>query len=635
MKRLRKTAMAAALAASMLGTGVLPVFADDTPAQSQKSTQTQTGSVRVTEVVEGLNYQAYQLFTGTFANNPTTITDGLIDGSVSHELAKDKNGKGLNTMGDVAFGPAAGQDGAFLIECINEFMKLTDSTYSFAPTEDGGSTKAQKTADEIGKQEKLQTVDFANYVGMKIKQSDTTVAEAATENPVKQSDGTYDVVFNDLKSGYYLIMAETPAAPTPSEGASLAQTSAIMIPVAGNIEIHSKTSKPTVDKQVTDKADGGEWDSAASVGLIKQDEKGNLALNGLSYKLTGTISNNVIDFAGANHGTYKYEFIDTLPKGVKLDDGNKLPENWTQNVYLVQTINGAETKFNISEQSDAKVQPKIKTVKGDEDKQSTITWTWDNLLDVLEATKWDYGYSNAKNISVVVEYTPIYTEDQIKAIFNAQSQTTDPQTNTVYVQFSNNPHNKEDLDRTPDDITRVYSFNLNLKKVDGHNKALNGAEFTLKDSNGKEAGKLIIKDGKVYPEGEDITEVPVEGQAQFTWTGLDADTEYTLTETKVPAGYKKIEDIKFTIKPTFKVDTNGNKELKSVEAVVTQGTADSIKQSGTTWMIDASLSGNVVNVQGPNMPITGQAGIWTGVAAGGAVIAISAYAILKKKKEQE
>ncbi len=635
MKRLRKTAMAAALAVSMMCGGFSPVFAVDSP------TQTQSGNVTVTEVVEGLNYQAYQLFTGTFSKTPTTITDGLKNGSVSHELAKDENDKGLNTMGDVAFGTAAGDKGQSLISWINEYMTkvIKKADYNFDPKDDpkdnNGITKAQLTADEIGSQPELQTVDFANYVGMKIKQSTTAVPEAAKVAPTVQDDGTYDAVFNDLTSGYYLIMAETPAAPTPSEGATLAQTSAIMVPVAGDIEIHSKTSKPTVDKQVTDKTDGTGWDSAASVGLIKPNKDGDLELNGLSYKLTGNISSNVIDFAGANHGTYKYEFIDTLPIGVKLDDGDKLPANWTQNVYLLRTINGTETKFNITGQSDAKVQPKIKTVNGGEGKQSTITWTWDNLLDVLAATGWDYGYSNAKNISVVVEYTPVYTEDQIKAIFNAQSQTTDPQTNTVYVQFSNNPHNKGDLDRTPDDITRVYSFNLNLKKVDGDNKALNGAEFTLKDSNGKEAGKLIIKDGKVYPEGEDITEVPAEGQAQFTWTGLDADTEYTLAETKVPTGYKKIEDIKFTIKPIFKVDPNGNKELESVEAVVTQGTANSINKVGGTWMIDASLSGDVVNVQGPNMPITGQAGIWTGVAAGGAVIAISAYAVLKKKKEQE
>lgn len=35
------------------------------------------------------------------------------------------------------------------------------------------------------------------------------------------------------------------------------------------------------------------------------------------------------------------------------------------------------------------------------------------------------------------------------------------------------------------------------------------------------------------------------------------------------------------------------------------------------------------------MPLTGQAGIWTGVAAGGIVIALSAYGILRKKKESE
>ena len=110
-------------------------------------------------------------------------------------------------------------------------------------------------------------------------------------------------------------------------------------------------------------------------------------------------------------------------------------------------------------------------------------------------------------------------------------------------------------------------------------------------------------------------------------TGLDSVVEYTLTETQVPSGHKAIDPIKFKIAAT--VSTEGDE----VTAISATETADP-SNAATFTVDDATVVATVVNLSGPQMPVTGAAGIAGGIVVGGALIAVSAASLRKKRASE-
>lgn len=107
-------------------------------------------------------------------------------------------------------------------------------------------------------------------------------------------------------------------------------------------------------------------------------------------------------------------------------------------------------------------------------------------------------------------------------------------------------------------VNTLKPFELIVNKEDDQDNPLEGAEFALIDANGKQFTATV--DG-----------------ATFTFTGLTAPGEYTLTEVKAPEGYRKLETpIKIVIdelgnvkidegeeqaKETLTVSENGNYQI--------------------------------------------------------------------------
>ncbi|WP_302373676.1 LPXTG cell wall anchor domain-containing protein [Enterococcus asini] len=89
-------------------------------------------------------------------------------------------------------------------------------------------------------------------------------------------------------------------------------------------------------------------------------------------------------------------------------------------------------------------------------------------------------------------------------------------------------------------INTLKPFDLTVNKTDDQGKALEGAEFTLVDANGKEF------------------DVTVNG-ASFTFTGLTAPGTYILTETKAPDGYRGL-----TEPITIEIDALGQVKVDGV-----------------------------------------------------------------------
>lgn len=119
MRKLRRNVYAAALGTAMLLGQAAPVLAEEPGAPAEVAAD--KGSVTVTAATQGMNYSIYQLFKGDFKEGSVEIPGSLVDGT-----AQTGSVPGMNKLGNVEFGSAAGENGATLIGAINSYMNDDD-----------------------------------------------------------------------------------------------------------------------------------------------------------------------------------------------------------------------------------------------------------------------------------------------------------------------------------------------------------------------------------------------------------------------------------------------------------------------------------------------------------------------------
>lgn len=393
---------------------------------------------------------------------------------------------------------------------------------------------------------------------------------------VNAENGTLSVT--GLEAGYYLIVNP--------DVENNAMTSAILVPVNHNRTVSIKTSTPTVTKQT--KLDGGEAADNVDIGLTGEN-----TLQKVTYVVTGTVASNIDDY-----NSYKYVITDALPKGLKNTvTQERINTKWNVSINAVsgETTVSVKDKFTLSLDTSGS-SPKM-------------IWTCNDLIEAM-------GEMDHRSAQIVLTYTPDYTpselEDSLEGAMGAAL-------NSVTLTYSNNPYTGGDgsIATTPADESKVYTYKLALKKVkadaDNHTTLLTGAKFTLKRD-----GAPVFKDLEVGTDGT------------LAFTGLDSDAEYELSETVVPAGMKSIDPIKFKIVAT-----------KDADGTVTKVTANKTSDpSSAATFVDTTDTDNVIdvtitNIEGPNLPVTGQQGIVAGVAVGGIVLTISLVAISRNRKRND
>ena len=425
-------------------------------------------------------------------------------------------------------------------------------------------------ADGIAGLPDAKKQEFANKLAAALK-------DKAGFTSVNAENGTLSVT--GLEAGYYLIVNP--------DVENNAMTSAILVPVNHNRTVSIKTSTPTVTKQVKVNNEG--YKKNTDVGLTSAT-----AVEKLTYKLEGTVASNIDDY-----GAYKYVFKDTLPKGVTADADRVAQWNVTCKV----ACNGAE--YAIPEGRFA-----VSFATNSTANTTEISWTCANLVKAMN----DAGLSsNHGDASIILEYTPNYTAEELRnALPNAGMASVN---NKVELEYSNNPYTggTGSTAITPADESKVYTYNLALKKVKEDATPLTGAKFTLKRD-----GQPVFADLGVGTDGT------------LAFTGLDSDVEYELSETTVPAGMKSIDPIKFTITAT-----------KEADGTVTQVTASKTSDpSNAANFVNTTATDNVIdvtvtNIEGADLPLTGQQGIVAGVAVGGIVLTISLVAISHNRKRND
>ena len=170
--------------------------------------------------------------------------------------------------------------------------------------------------------------------------------------------------------------------------------------------------------------------------------------------------------------------------------------------------------------------------------------------------------------------------------------------NTMYLTYSNNPYSTTDRGRTVGDTVIVFTYKVVVNKVDGQDAPLPGAQFKLE--------KLIKGAGAegtdAYQLVKEFTATDNANATTFSFEGLD-DGNYRLTETVTPAGYNTMEPIEFTVTAEHEIESN------YPQLTALNGTPDgAIQITFTHSLPDGSLSTNVVNEQGLELPSTGGIG---------------------------
>lgn len=406
------------------------------------------------------------------------------------------------------------------------------------------------------------------------KANNITVGATATVS-ADASNSKYTATFTGLDYGYYVV-----AVP----GATLANASS---QYATLVSVHStsvtaeiKGNLPTVDKKV----------QVNGTGKDATDAK-------IGDTLTFTLTSTIPDMSA--YSTYTFNFKDTLSKGLTFGQVTSVK------------VEGANSPLTVN--TDYTV--------------TTPTASNNNTLTVAMKDFKTKQQANAGK-KITVTYTATLNENAV--VGGAGN------VNSATIQYSNNPSTNGTGESEPSKV-RVFTYGFTVDKYTGDQYTdaatrLAGAEFTLahKDgsaisfvqvSAGSATANAVYRVAKAGETGTTTITTPANGKVVFE--GLK-NGEYTLTETKAPAGYNKLAS-------AIGVKVNGqNNGTDTTHATVT--ITYNNDNNGSNY--DQTASNGVIPVQnksGAILPGTGGMGTIAFTVIGVLVIALGVAWTLKRK----
>lgn len=430
-----------------------------------------------------------------------------------------------------------------------------------------------KANDYVSKLKDSTLVAFAtkasNWAQTK---ANNITADATATVSADASNGKYTATFTGLGYGYYVV-----AVPGATLANAKSQYATLVSVHSTKVDADIKGDLPTVDKKV--QVDG--------TGKDATDAK-------IGDTLTFTLTSTIPDMSA--YDTYTFNFKDTLSKGLTFGQVKSVK---VENVTLTEN-----TDYTVT----------------------TPTASNNNTLTVAMKDFKTKQQANAGK-KITVTYTATLNENAV--VGGAGN------VNSATIQYSNNPSTNGTGESEPSKV-RVFTYGFTVDKYTGDQYTdaatrLAGAEFTLahKDgsaisfvqvSAGSATANAVYRVAKAGETGTTTITTPANGKVVFE--GLK-NGEYTLTETKAPAGYNKLAS-------AIGVKVNGqNNGTDTTNATVTitynNDNGNDYNQTASNGVIP------VQNKSGAILPGTGGMGTIAFTVIGVLVIALGVAWTLKRK----
>lgn len=452
-----------------------------------------------------------------------------------------------------------------------EFFK--DSTFVTGATDANVNDKANEYVSSLtGKEKEKDLVAFATKASNWAQKNNITAATTTVSTDA--TDGNYTATFTGLDYGYYVV-----AVP----GATLANASgqyATLVSVdSTNVTANIKGDLPTVDKKV----------QVGGTGKDATDAK-------IGDTLTFTLTSTIPDMSA--YDTYTFNFKDTLSQGLTFGQVTSV------------TVEGVTDPLTVNT-----------------DYTVTTPTVSDNTLTVAMKDFKAKQQANAGK-KITVTYTATLNE---KAVVGGVGNT-----NSATIQYSNNPSSGGTGESEPSKV-RVFTYGFTVDKYTGDKydddaTRLAGAEFTLAPKNGTAMSFVQVDAGSatanaVYRvakagETDTTTTITTPASGKVVFRGLE-NGEYTLTETKAPAGYNKLASA-IGVKVDGKNDGTDTTDA-TVAITYNNDNGNSYNQTASNGVIP------VQNKSGAILPGTGGMGTIAFTVIGVLVIALGVAWTLKRK----
>lgn len=412
----------------------------------------------------------------------------------------------------------------------------------------------------FGDMDQWAKIFYTNYL------KDKTPAVAA-DYTATVAEGATSATVSDIQAGYYMII-QTNAASDNAYSVAVVSTA-----YAGEngLTVTLKRDVPKLTKKVKDvndsTGDKTDWQDSADYDVNDY----------VPFQLTGTMPKNI-----AAYTTYAYTFHDTMSEGLTFVNDKDHP-------VKVYAVNG-ETKTEIKTGYD------VVTTGLANNETFNVKFADLKLAEDAKGT----AITINENTKIVVEY---YGQLNEQSKIGAEGNP-----NRAYLEYENNPEAEgEGTGKTPEDKVIVFTYEVDINKVDKDSAALEGATFLLekKNSNGE---WVKVAELEATQNGTSYTS---------KFQRVD-DGTYRLTETKAPAGYTPIAPKEFTISAMHSVESD-KPELTKFE--ITGLTDNKIENT------EGTASADIVNTKGSELPSTGGMGTTVLYAAGAAIVLAAAFGI--------
>ncbi len=537
-------------------------------------------------------------------------------GTVKNEKNEDVTESYLS---DINWGSGvitSGKDYAAMIDALKHTNPVL---YDNGETLVEGVNDATKVAVALNNHNNAETADIFNeIVGGHL----TDVFAEATAT----ADGK--MVFENLTPGYYLVKDKD----NSLAGKDNQSYTKYLVKLVDSTEISVKSQSMSLKKFIVKGNDKVKANNAA------MGEKVNYSLETVTSKMDGYES------------PYTYIIHDELDEGLTFNQDVVVKIGKDADLDKNEVYAAANVKVAYSTAANGKYSETMPEVP--ENGKLYIRITVNNLVE-----------NSKQDMNVLVTYSATVNN---KAVIG-----TKPNTNTAYLEYSNNPNqsqgNNIPTSTTPAEHVYTYVAGFEISKVSPADKLLPGAQFMIEGTDGTTITKLNVigysfkedDDGKYYNVNNSYTTATQDNYVGKKYVaeygtiekdgsqvvGMTSDKDetvgtlrfnglkegtYTITEVLAPTGYKKLD------KPiTVKIDWIApNLENDETECKWTYDDVSREEEGVVTPTKTDNSHYKIVNRHGLTLPFTGGEGANLLAGLGLALMAAAVAAILYIKRRQ-